>query len=228
MNALKRLPHRLFPVLLLMSMVQAKAQFEGVVESQNLTTDDEGKMVKFAITMWIKNDKIRVETGPIGSTPSSTMIYRGDRKIVWMLNDEDRSFFEILPNAPGLKGDTSARPAIPKESLAKTGKKRKILGYSCEQYILRRGDQVTELWGTRSLPNLLATTSKVLGEDEEDSSGEWNEDLHRLGMFTLSAKTRVGGKVVEAQETSKIERQNVDEEKFELPEGYKKQIIGGN
>jgi hypothetical protein len=214
--------------LLLLAGGRALAQFEGVVESQNLTTDDEGKAIKFPITMWIKNDRIRVETGAIGSTPPTTMIYRSDRKIVWMLNDEERSYFEILQNAPGVGGGAEVRPPQPNVHVSKTGKKRKILGYPCSQFIIRQGDQVTEIWGTRSLGDLLEVTSRILGVDEEGTESAWNEELRNLGMFTLAATTRVGGKVLEAQETTKIQSRTVDEEKFELPEGYKKQVIGEN
>ncbi len=204
------------------------AQFEGVVESQNLTTGDEGNLLKFTITMWIKNDRMRVETGPIGTTPATTMIYRRDRKIVWMLNDEERSFFEILQNDTGLPGDTVARATPSGESLIKTGKKKKLLGYPCDLFVIRNHDQVTELWGTRSLAGLMETTSRVLGIETDEDVPSWNRELRRLGMYTLSVRTKVGGKVVEAQDISKIEQRTVDEERFELPEGYKKQVIGGN
>ena len=206
----------------------ALAQFEGVIESRNLTTDDEGKPQKFIITMWIKNDRMRVETGPIGTTPATTMIYRADRKMVWMLNEEEHSFFEILQNGGGALQDTGTRSSQPDESLVKTGKKKKILGYPCDLFIMKSGDQVTEIWGTRALPALMATTTSVLGGESEEDVPSWNNELRRLGMYTLSARTTVSGKLVEAQDISRIEQRTVDEEKFELPEGYKKQVIGGN
>ncbi len=222
---------RVLALLLVFAVVLATpafAQFEGVVESQNLTTDDEGNLLKFTITMWIKNDRMRVETGSIGTTPSTTMIYRGDRRIIWMLNDEERSFFEILQNGATVAGDSEASAPPQGESLVKTGKKKKILGYPCDLFVIRNGDQATEIWGTRSLANLMETTNTVLGGESEGDVPSWNRELRRLGMYTLSARTKIGGKLVEAQEISKIEPRTVDEEKFELPEGYKKQVIGGN
>lgn len=218
----------LLSLLLLVCAAPLFAQFEGVVESRNLTTDDEGKPVKFTITMWIKNDRMRVETGPIGATPPSTMIYRADKKIVWMLNDEERSYFEILQSPTDIAGDVSPNAQATDDSLVQTRKKKKILGYPCELYIVRDGDQVTEIWGTRALAGLLATTNRVLGEESTKDAPAWTEEFRRLGMFTLSARTMISGKIVESQDVSKIQPQSVDEGKFELPEGYKKQVIGGN
>src|SRR5512142_1154309 len=78
------------------------AQFEGIVESKNLTTDETGAFRQFTLTMWIKKDRIRVQTSAFGSTPASTMIYRGDRLVTWMLNDDDQTYFEILKNPRSL------------------------------------------------------------------------------------------------------------------------------
>lgn len=219
----------LFAVSLILVLAwPARAQFEGLVESQNITTDDEGKPLKFTITMWIKNDRMRVETGQIGTTPPSTMIYRADLKIVWMLNDEDHTYFEILQSPTSVAGDTDAKLTSNPSSLVRTKRKKNILGYPCELYIVRDGDQATELWGTRALPGLMMTTTRVLGEENEKDTPAWTEELRQLGVFTLSARTKISGKVVEAQDISKIEAQSVDEGKFELPQGYKKQVIGGN
>lgn len=201
------------------------AQFEGIVETRNLTTDEEGKPQQFKITMWIKSDRVRVQTTAFGSSPASTMIYRSDRKVTWMLNEDERTYFEILrktqpsPEHPSSGGG-------PHPSISRTGKTRKILGYPCEQVLVKREDEETEIWGTKALPLLGATIRKVLGEPETGAPGGWQEELDALGFFALSASTRIEGAQVEQQETTKIEKREVASGLFELPARYRKQDIG--
>ncbi len=54
-------------------------QFEGIVESKNMTVDETGRPQRYTITMWVKADRIRTVSSPSGSMPGSTMIYRKDR-----------------------------------------------------------------------------------------------------------------------------------------------------
>ncbi len=200
------------------------AQFEGIVESKNLTTDETGTFRQFTLTMWIKNDRIRVQTSAVGTTPASTMIYRGDRLVTWMLNDDDRTYFEILknPRSPNTPNEAASAPGTP---IKRTGKTRRILGYPCEQIIVAQEGQTTEIWGTKGLPALLQTIRNVLGDDR-DPAGGWQEELEALGLFPLSASTKVEGAVVESQETTRIEQREIQPALFELPTGYRKQDVG--
>ncbi len=220
--------HRFFVAVLfsVLCFRQAGAQFEGIVETRNLTTDEIGSLQQFTMTMWIKKDRIRVQSSAFGATPVTTMIYRHDRHIIWMLNEEDKTYFEILqeekPQGPGSGRGPSLED---KPTIRRTGRTKKILGYACEQVLLTRAEGETEIWGTRKLPDLAATTSKVLGQSEAEGGG-WMDEVASLGLYPLVSSTRIGGKLVESQETTRIEMKNLTPDLFDLPPGYQKQAMG--
>lgn len=219
---------RLFWTLLsviTLSVTSADGQFEGTVESKNVTTDDTGRPQEFVMTMWIKKDRIRVQTSAFGTTPGTTMIYRKDRRVVWMLNEEAHTYFEMLQEEPRQEGRQAPLPP-PDEKLAvkKTGKTKKILGYPAEQFLVKGQDQETEVWGTRQLSTLSSTVTAVLGG--EQASGGWMDELSGMGIFPLAAFTRIDGKVVESQEIVRIEERPMPSDLFELPAGFRKQAVG--
>ncbi len=218
---------RLFVASLLVLFLcqSAAGQFQGIVESRNLTTDESGNLQQFTITMWIMKDRIRVHSTAFGSTPATTMIYRSDRHIVWMLNEEEKTYFEILQQeqAQGLRSGQEPGPEE-KPSIRRPGRTKKILGYVCEQVLLSRGDGETEIWGTKQLPDLAATTSRVLEQSEAESGG-WMDDVAKLGLYPLVSLTRIGGKLVESQETTRIEVKDLSPELFDLPSGYRKEAV---
>lgn len=210
---------------LLLAAERAHAQFEGIVESKNATIDETGVTQHFVMTMSIKKDRIRIETSPAGTTPGTVMIYRSDRKVVWMLNEEDKTYFEVLHETRVQGGQPPSMPDPgDKPVVRRTGKSRKILGYSSEQIIVKRYDQETELWATKGLGGLSATISQVLGQDESGSG--WMDEVTALGLFPLIASTKIDGKVVESQEITRIEAKSLAEDLFELPSGFRKQAIG--
>lgn len=207
--------------------LSAHAQFEGVVETRNLSVDELGVPQRFTITMWIKRDRIRVHTGAVGSTPSTTMIYRTDRKIIWMINEEDRTYFEIMrdPAQGGGKASRNVDRGVSPD-IKKTGKTKKILGYPCEQVVIRRESVETEIWGSTSLPVLTATTAKVLGPSDDDPNSDAIKELTSLGLYSLASTTKINGSIVETQETTRIDERPIDDKLFELPAGYRKVDIG--
>ncbi len=209
----------------LLCFQSAGAQFEGIVESKNLTTDELGSLQKFTITMWIKKDRIRVQSSAFGNTPATTMIYRNDRHIIWMLNDEDKTYFEILQEEKpqGLRSGEESR-LEDKPTVRRTGRTKKILGYSCEQVLLTRGEGETEIWGTKQLSELEATTSRILGQSDAEAGG-WMDEVARLGLYALVSSTRIEGKIIESQETTRIEVKNLSSDLFDIPPGFRKQAV---
>ena len=126
------------------------AQFEGIIESRNTTIDEAGQLQEFTMTMYIGPNMAMIRTSPFGSSPGSTMIYRGDMKVMWMLNEEDHTYFEIghdeEPDRMFVPSDGSGKPDI-----KKTGKSKQVLGYKCDQIVIRESDRETEMWATKSL-----------------------------------------------------------------------------
>lgn len=199
--------------------VHAYAQFEGIVESKNMTTDELGRPQEFVMSMWIKKGMVRIETKG-ASTPTSTMIYRTDLKKIWMLNVDEKSYFEILQDEK--EGEALSSTPRVEYSVKRTGKKRTIAGYECEQFIIRRETEETELWGTKKLGHLVSTLSSALGGDQMNSAEGAVAEVMKRGIYPLRSATRVNGQLIESQEVTRIEAKTLDTSLFALPADFKK------
>jgi hypothetical protein len=214
----------LFTIIMVMVHNTAPAQFEGVVESRNLTVDEQGVEQRYVMTMRVRKDMVRVEIPPVGDMPGSTVIYRGDRKISWVLNDLEKSYFEV-----SLSQDVQQRSTVPDMDSAhrpvfvRTKKTRKVLGYQCEQLIVKRGESETEIWGTKALAALTAVLEGTLGRDVRGGAGYETQMIAEMGLFPLVSITRYDGKIIESQETARVEKKPVGPELFQVPAGYAKQ-----
>jgi hypothetical protein len=201
--------------------VSVSQQFEGVIETKNSTIDERGMPQQFTMTMYVKHDMVRIQNSAVGSSPASTMIYRGDMKVVWILDEEGKTYFEIRqddqPQEVHSPQTTDSKPPVMK----KTGKTKRVLGYTCEQIKIIDDDQLTEIWATKSLGDLFRTISQVLGS--EGTGQEWENKIMKMGYYPLIASTSVGGKVMESQEVTKVEKKQLPSNLFGLPEGYTKQ-----
>ena len=201
----------------------ASGQFEGVVTSWNSTTDETGVLHEFTMTMWIKDEMVRIEISQIGNSPGSTVIYRSDIGFIWILNDSDSTYFEVKRVA-GLRDSIPLDRDGDRSRLRKTGKRRTILGYPSEQFVVRSGGTETEIWGTTLLADLSKAIARGLGEDVL-SSGSWNDELARGGVFPLVAVTRVGSGIWESSEVTEIRSEPLADSSFALPPQYRKQTV---
>ena len=218
----------LLPLILagLLFALPAHAQFEGLVESRNLTSDETGATQKFTMKLWVKKDMVKIEISAMGSTPGSTILYRRDVGKVVMLNDQEKTYFEIQQGAGG--GNGQDRQGVERDAMPvvrRTGKSKKILGYSCDQVFMRTGEAETEYWGTKSLGALASAISQTFDVEGNEAGTGWNDDLMKLGYFPLLAQTRMGGKVLESSEVIKIEPRELSPEVFAIPPEYTKQGI---
>ena len=208
---------------------EVRAQFEGIVESKNLTVDETDRVQEYVMTICIGSGMMRVHNSAIGTTPPSTMIYRNDKGVFWVLNEQDKTYIEVLQNPEEEKAP--AAPVDGKEKkpvLKKSGRKKKILGYLCEQYMVRRPGESTEIWGTKALPGLVRAMATVTGGPQAEAGESWSDELTKMGVYPLAARTKVEGKTVESQEVTRIERRALSKDLFELPQGYtREQVEGG-
>ncbi len=199
-------------------------QFEGILVSKNASTDETGNSQEYAMTMWIKKDKARVETTGAPGMLAATMIYRNDKKIVWMLSDQDSSYFEINNDTPAQELQSVAKQD--KYSVKRTGKKKKILGYSTEQILMTRGDAKTELWGSKQLGRIAKAIETAFGAEYAQNADGWTDEVARMGIFPMKAATTVDGHVVESQEITRIDERSLADSLFQIPSGYVKQDVG--
>jgi hypothetical protein len=199
------------------------AQFEGEVEFWNKTTTDEsGSAFEYLTSMSIKNGLLRVHTTSSGSTPASTMIYRTDRGVFWILNEEERSYIEVRTMG-GHGGELPDSLPSPEEiQFRPTGKTRSILGYRTEQYVAEDGERRIEIWGTTGLQSLASALKQVFESAQDDDAGTWNDQLAARGIFPMVSRILLQGQVVESSEVRRIVRKPVADTLFELPAGYRK------
>ncbi|HXX64164.1 MAG TPA: DUF4412 domain-containing protein [Bacteroidota bacterium] len=208
-------------VLLLALCGTARAQFEGLVETRNTTTDEMGVQQQYVMTMCVKNSMARITSSATGSSPATTMIYRSDKKIIWMLNDDDKTYYEITQDT----GPDQTSPQQDKPVVKMTHKTRKILGYLCEQVLISQSDLQTEIWATKSLGGLSTALARALGQEQSGGEGGWTDELAKMGLFPLLVSTRSEGKIVESQEIVKIEKKTLSEDLFLLPSNYTRQTV---
>jgi len=215
----------LFNLLLLhAAAIPAYGQFEGVIETENITTDEVGEKVYFIMTMWVKDSLLKIQSVYRGDNPSSTMIYRNDLGVIWMVNEMNKSYFEIRQEAePQTVSLPFARDKADQFKVTKTGKKKKILGYSCEQVIVKRRGEMTEIWGTKGLAQVSRALAKTTGEEVSQTQDDWNSELRKMNIFPLYASTSLDNVMVELQEVKKLDVRSLPMEIFEIPQGYRKQ-----
>ncbi|HEX7574664.1 MAG TPA: DUF4412 domain-containing protein [Bacteroidota bacterium] len=195
-----------------------------MIESRNTTTDALGAEQQYVMTMWIKGAMAKITTSATSTTPASTMIYRSDLRVIRMLDDDNKTYFEVPQGK--MKEDATAEGGGNPAPVKKTGKTKKILGYRCEQFLINQGEAETEIWGTKDLRGLSASLARALGEERAGQGTAWNDEITKLGIFPLLANTRIEGKVVDSQEVLKIEKRSLGEDIFSLPGGYRKQSVG--
>ncbi len=197
----------------------AQAPFEGIVESNNSTMDDMGEMQRYTMTLRVKGEKARTDISAFGSNPANLLIHRRDLGVVWVLDESKKTYFEMRMDGQEQAGKEMKGSGDSK--LKKTGKKRKILGYPCEQLIFRNGDVQTEYWGTKKLTSLASTIARIFGAGE--STEGISDALASLGYFPMIARTKLEGKVIEYSEVTKITRCALEDSLFVVPADYHKE-----
>lgn len=214
---------RTLVVSLFFAAAEANCQFEGVVQSRIFTLDDNGAGQTLDMTIWVRRDMIKARTAGTGVASGSTVIYRRDRKMSWIINEAEKSFFEVsLASEAAGEVQRDQDPDRPK--VERTKQTKKVLGYPCERILLRRGESETEIWATNALGDLASRLDSLLGYAEGGGGSGDNELLRQLHLYPLVSVTRFDGKVVDSQEVTKVERRPLGLDIFMIPADYKKQV----
>ena len=181
--------------------------FEGVVEFS--ITTEQGTI---PMTYLMKGDNIRVEMEGPGGRKGTVLMDAKEGKSV-MLMDQMKMYME-LPTPPP-PDSSEAKPEI-----TKTGKTQKILGYECQQFIIKDAETKSEVWVTKDLGTFRMAG---MGRRDRGSRAEaWQKIIGSEGAFPLQATTQKGDEQVSKMIATKIEKKSLDESLFKIPEGYKK------
>jgi len=201
------------------------AQFEGVIEMKISDSTDSSPKVTF-YELSVKGNLVSAETHyPGGTAGEGRFIFRGDRKVLWIVSDSEKSYLEI-----SLHDTLTAKNGLPNISrqpnaLTVTGKTGMIQGYPCEEFVAEESGRTIHIWGTPKLGNITEGLRKAFGEMEaktaEDASG-WEDELARRRIFPMKVVTMHGDVVEQTQEVTRIDKRKIPASTFEPPEGYEK------
>jgi hypothetical protein len=209
---MKRTPLALTALAFLLTIVSLPARlhaqkFEGTVEF-NISTDE----ANVPMTYMMKGNNIRVETE---GRPGMKAVFLIDVK-------ENKSYMIIDPmkmymESPEPQSADSNKPAM---DIKKTGKTQKLLGYDCEEFLIKDGERETNVWVTKALG---AFELYRMGGGRQRSSAEaWQKAIGSKGGFPLLAVTKMSGKQISSLKATKVEKKSLDDSIFKIPEGYQR------
>lgn len=209
-------------VIMAFSPLATAQSFEGVIEMQMKGADQDSPM---PMKYMVKGDFVRTESqSPRGEF--AMIMNMKDRKMI-MLMPQMKSYMErTIDSSAQLPADAK------KPEFKKTGKTEKILGYDCEQYIIKEENRETEVWAAKGLgtfmrPRMGGGMGGPGGRGGMGRGGQmpaaWEEEFRTKGFFPMRTITRdADGKEEARMEVIKIEKKELEASLFKAPEGWQK------
>lgn len=186
--------------------------FEGLIQLQ-VQDWQSAEMVNY----YVKGDRARMESSPNTSAEPYYILDYFSKKMFVIMTNKD-SYFELsMEKTPSAQASADSKP----ESMTKTDETETILGFPCEQWILKENDVTTTMWATKAF----SANVTLLGLQKQDMRVlfRWDEELKSRGLFPLKlAQQDVNGTDVYKFEVLKIQRKTVNDFLFRIPGGYEK------
>ena len=220
-------------VILFLYMSLGRAQFEGEINLK-ITHGDRSNEDASLVAVFVKNGNLMLKVdGGSDEARNSSIIYRKDNKVLWILNEQSQSYLEIPvdKNEENMAGDARKknRSKSEKSEFHKTGKAATILGYVCDEWIVEQDDETKEIWGTSKLGNVSEGFMKSLSQMSRGKKGsmmeEWQAEMMEKKIFPLKTITKEQGTVTHIEEVTKIDERKLSASMFEPPPSYKKQSL---
>lgn len=203
------------------SVCSAASAFEGKV-SFAITS---GKDKPISMDYSIKGNKLRTDT-TVDKHHMST-IFDVEKLEMLMLMPEQKMYM-VMPIKKAVEKATRKNEE-PDVDIEATGKTDTILGYKCEQLLVKDKKTVTELWVAQGLGVFMGLGQNgpmgggPFGGGKSAKAAKWEEVLRDKGGFPLrvisnDAKGRQSFKM----EATKIEKGSVPDSVFQVPAGWEK------
>ena len=209
-----------------------RAQFQGILEMKVVATSaDSVQTAIYRLQIGGKNVAAEFHESDV-SKANGKFIFRGDRNVLWIVDDDQKNYIEISTARQG-NGD-SANPLLTPEKfekLQRTGKEQTILGYPCEELVTHEQGAEVRILATSKLGDIYEGLSRSLGElggKDEGETGGWEHQLAALKMFPLRVTTTHDSHTNETQEVTSITASTIDPSAFLPPEGYRKESFDLN
>jgi len=214
-------------VVLLAPAVYAADAFEGRI-SMALTAE---RGETHNMTYEMKGTSIRMDMQGQRGDQVSTIMDLGKRQMIILMHQQ-RMYMTHQMQDPGARSSAqghegSAEPHNSPEVQA-TGQTRTILGYTCNQFLVKDGDKTTELWLAPGLGMFMGLHGGPgggggpFGRGRSEVAAKWEEAFKGKAGFPLLVITRDGsGKEKSKMEVTKIDKGGVSDSDFVPPEGYR-------
>lgn len=222
-----------FCIIGLLLPFSSRAQFEGSI-GMKVTMPEDDTVRQVSYRLFVRADMLMTEiSGNSDSTEEGKFIFRGDRQILWIVNDREKDYLEIsLKDTSGnRRRETSADSGAQQHAplLRKTGNTTSILGYPCSEYVVDEGGRQFRIWGTTRLGDvyegLQKSFGKMGGDELIDGGRGWEDELASSKIFPLKIVTTKNGKQEETQEVTSIEPSKMAPSTFEPPKEYTRQAM---
>jgi len=187
--------------------------------------------------IYIKDGLMRVEVDKEGESMVTIMDMKNG--VMRNLMPEKKAYMEVtveemakqmqsMKKAMGelgageMKNEADARPS----QIRKTGQKKKINGFKCEQYVQTIGEKTSEYWVTDelSLKDFYGDNTKFFDTFKQMSKMGEGQNVFAIyeidGFPILTIEKDEYGE--DKTEVVKVEKKPVDSSYFEVPSGYRK------
>ncbi|MEW6356899.1 MAG: DUF4412 domain-containing protein [Planctomycetota bacterium] len=194
--------------------------------------DKDGPTSVVRLRIFVQGDNIRIERVDAGQV----IIARLKENIVWSIDEKKGVYYEaaleeIATNWRNMRREKGIEEKEASAvSLKRGGERKSILWHDCDHYILDMdGKTLLEVWTDKDFdfPEK-ETIYEFRARMGELSPGVFQE-IRKVQGFPLRMNgfTYVGTEsMVSLREVKSIQRQDIDAEKFKLPDGLRKTTVG--
>jgi hypothetical protein len=186
--------------------LETKRSFEGVLEVQVQNTE---RVQLF--TYSVKNGRIRVEPADVTDAAQVILVDHPAKKTYVLLPAREQ-YVEIADAS-----DVGHEPT----GLQKTDLTDEILGYTCDQLLVKTNQAEVEIWATRELGT--AGTMLTATVTQTFDTPAWETELFSRGYFPLKVVMRdVSGYDAGKFEVNTVQKKALGDFLFRIPMGYEK------
>lgn len=178
-----------------------------------------GKGPAQVINYALKGASMRIDM-EAGKGEGFASIMNFDRRELLVIMTEQRMYM-TMP-LQGLEAKAQEAVAQNTATIEKTGNTETILGYACEQWLIKDKGTTSEAWVATELGNFMGLGGgNPMGGARKMSA--WEKELKGKGGFPLRVIERnASGKEVSRLEATKIEPGPLPASQFEPPAGFQK------
>jgi hypothetical protein len=222
-----KLLYRFLAVGVLLAAAQSFAAdtFEGKISLA--VTAERGRTMNMDYSL--KGQKVRMDMSAEGNLVSSIMDL-GKMEMLMLMPDQQ--MYMVMPMKQKVE-QAMEKAGANTADVEVTGKTETILGYKCNQILVKDKGLVTEVWAAEGLGAFMGLSGGgpmgggMMGGGKP-ASAKWEEALKGKGGFPLRVITRdAKGKESFKMEATKIQPGSLPDSQFTAPAGYQKFAMPG-